>query len=132
MAKTTEKKLKDFTQREVLQAVIDGRLEAAAPSGQTVMQKLVEMVEKIDKRNAANKEKEKKQAKKVDNTVEKKIILDFLLTQDEGLTSKDIATAVNLTIAKTNAVLRQMTATDETVDRLDLGSGKSLNYRAKR
>lgn len=121
-----EKIAKGFTQREFLEAIIAGKFEAKAENGETVIEKATDMLKKIDARNKTNQEKVRKS--KVDNTVEKGQIMEYLQGFDESVRAKDIADGTGLTVQKVAAVLKQLVAEGD-VQRLDLGRNKALEYR---
>lgn len=120
------KKLKDFTQREFLEAIIAKQFDAKADTGQTIQQKATELLQKIDARNAANKTKQKRV--RVDNSTEKAQITAYLRNFDESVKAKEIAEATDLTVQKVAAVLKQLVAEGK-VERLDLGRNRALEYR---
>ena len=122
-----EMKPKDMTTREMLEAILNGKMDVKSSNGQTVMQKAQSMLDAIDKRNAANKEREKKPASKVDNTEAKAAILEFLETQEKSVVAKVIAEGTDMTVQKTSAVLRQLVE-DEMIKRIELSRSKPLEY----
>lgn len=124
---TKEIKAKDMTTREMLEAIINGKMDTKSSNGQTVTEKAQAMLDSIDKRNAANKEKDRPSKPKVDNTEAKAVILAFLAEQEKPLVAKAIADGVEMTVQKTSAVLRQLVA-DEAIERIEISRSKPLEY----
>ena len=129
-----EKKVKvGMTTREFILGFLEGKNPSEVLNGITYKQKGEELLASMDAKNAAKKEKAKNgepsKAYK-ENAPIREAIKSYLAEQTESVVAKDIAEAIGQTIQKTTAVIRQMVE-DKTVERLDLGRNKPLEYRYK-
>ena len=127
-----EKKI-GMTTRELINGFLSGKTKEDTLNGMTYRQKGEELLAAMDKRNAAKQEKASSKPSKTytENAPIREAITAFLSTQDESVVAKDVATAIDQTVNKTSAVIRQMVA-DGSVERLDFGRNKPLEYRLVR
>lgn len=131
MAKTT------MTTREFLVAVLDGKdLDNTIIGGMTLRDKGEALVEGIDKRNAAKREKAKADGKPskayAENASLRETIGNFLADCEDSVTVKTIAEGIGMEDKpqKVGAVVRQMVEIDKSVERIDKGRNKPLEYKA--
>ena len=129
-----EKKVKvGMTTREFIHGFLEGKNPSDVLNGMTYEQKANELLSAMDKRNADKKEKVKSGEPSktyVENAPLREKVMAYLSEQSESVVAKTIAEALDLTVPKTTAVIRQMVE-DGTVERLDLGRNKPLEYRIK-
>lgn len=127
-----EKKI-GMTTREFINGFLSGKTKEDTLNGMTYGQKAEELLAAIDKRNEAKKATASSKPSKTyaENAPIREAITAFLSTQDESVVAKEVATAINQTVNKTSAVIRQM-VTDGSVERLDFGRNKPLEYRLVR
>lgn len=132
MAKNT------MTTREFLVAVLDGKdLDNTVIGGMTLRDKGEALVEGIDSRNAAKREKAKVDGKPskayAENAPLRATVGDYLADCENSVTIKEIATAIGMEDKpqKVGAVVRQMVEIDGSVERIDLGRNKPLQYKLK-
>ena len=127
-----EKKV-GMTTREFINGFLSGKGKDDTLNGITYGQKAEELLAAMDKRNEAKKNTASSKPSKTyeENAPIRAAITAYLSTQDESVVAKDIATAIDKNVNKTSAVIRQMVA-DGSVERLDLGRNKPLEYRLVR
>lgn len=127
-----EKKI-GMTTREFINGFLSGKTKEDTLNGMTYGQKAEELLAAMDKRNAAKAATANSKPSKsyAENAPIREAITAFLSTQNESVVAKDVATAIDQTVNKTSAVIRQMVA-DGSVERLDLGRNKPLEYRLVR
>ena len=127
-----EKKI-GMTTREFINGFLSGKTNEDTLNGMTYGQKAEELLAAMDKRNEAKKATASSKPSKTytENAPIREAITAFLSTQDESVVAKDVATAIEQTVNKTSAVIRQMVA-DGSVERLDFGRNKPLEYRLVR
>jgi cell fate (sporulation/competence/biofilm development) regulator YmcA (YheA/YmcA/DUF963 family) len=132
MANVKEKKI-GMTTREFINGFLSGKSKEDTLNGMTYEQKAEELLAAMDKRNAAKKEATAGKPSKtaIENEPIKKAIEEYLENCDTSVLAKDIATAIEQSVNKTSAVVRQMVA-DGSVERIDLGRNKPLEYRLVR
>lgn len=122
-----------MTTREFLNGFLSGKTKEDTCNGMTYEQKAEELLAAMDKRNEAKKATTSSKPSKTyaENAPLRENIVAYLQGFEESVPAKAIAEAVELTPNKTSAVLRQMVA-DGTVERIDLGRNKPLEYRLVR
>lgn len=104
-----------MTTREFLNAIL-----TADVSDELKAQAQVE-IDRLDKRNAQRKSKPSKTA--LANAPVKEAIMGFAVVQEQVFTAKQVATALDITVQKASALLRQLadegklTAADAKVDK---------------
>jgi hypothetical protein len=127
-----EKKI-GMTTREFINGFLSGKGKDDTLNGMTYGQKAEELLMAMDKRNEAKKETAKDKPSKTyaENAPIRAAITAYLSTMDESVVAKTIAENIDQTVNKTSAVIRQMVA-DGSVERLDLGRNKPLEYRLVR
>lgn len=127
-----EKKI-GMTTREFINGFLSGKGKDDVLNGMTFGQKAEELLAAMDKRNEAKKATASTKPSKTytENAPIREAITAYLSTQDESVVAKDVATAIDQTVNKTSAVIRQMVA-DGSVERLDFGRNKPLEYRLVR
>lgn len=127
-----EKKI-GMTTREFINGFLSGKGKDDTLNGMTYGQKAEELLTAMDKRNEAKKATTSSKPSKTyeENAPIRAAITAYLSTQDESVVAKDVATAIDQSVSKTSAVIRQMVA-DGSVERLDLGRNKPLEYRLVR
>ena len=127
-----EKKI-GMTTREFINGFLSGKTKEDTLNGMTYGQKAEELLAAMDKRNEAKKATASTKPSKTyaENAPIREAITAYLSQQDESVVAKDIADAIGQTVNKTSAVVRQMVA-DGSVERLDLGRNKPLEYRLVR
>lgn len=127
-----EKKI-GMTTREFINGFLSGKTKEDTLNGMTYGQKAEELLAAMDKRNAAKQGKASSKPSKTytENAPIREAITAFLSTQDKSVVAKEVATAIDQTVNKTSAVIRQMVA-DGSVERLDFGRNKPLEYRLVR
>lgn len=124
---------KTMTLRDFLEAVLSGENLDYAINGVTLREKAQALIDDINKKNEARKNAEKKPSKSyIENEPTRKAIYDYLVAQNgESDIAKNIALAVGITTPKANAAIRQMVEIDHSVERIDKGRNKPLEYRVK-
>lgn len=129
---TKEKKI-GMTTREFINGFLSGKGVNDTCNGMTYGDKANELLSAMDKRNEAKKEKASDKPSKTyaENAPIREAITAFLTTKDGSVVAKDIATAIDQNVNKTSAVIRQMVSAG-TVERLDFGRNKPLEYRLVR
>lgn len=129
-----EKKIKvGMTTRDFINGFLSGKTKDDVLNGMTYEQKANELLSAMDKRNADKKEKVKSGEPSktyVENAPLREKVMAYLSEQSESVVAKTIAEALDLTVPKTTAVIRQMVE-DGTVERIDLGRNKPLEYKVK-
>ena len=127
-----EKKI-GMTTREFISGFLSGKTKEDTLNGMPYGQKADELLAAMEKRNEAKKATASSKPSKTytENAPIREAITAFLSTQDESVVAKDVATAIEQTVNKTSAVIRQMVA-DGSVERLDFGRNKPLEYRLVR
>lgn len=127
-----EKKI-GMTTREFINGFLSGKGKDDVLNGMTYGKKAEELLAAMDKRNEAKKATASSKPSKtyMENAPIREAITAFLSTQDESVVAKEVATAIDQTVNKTSAVIRQMVA-DGSVERLDFGRNKPLEYRLVR
>ena len=127
-----EKKI-GMTTREFLNGFLSGKSVSDTCNGMTFGDKANELLAAMDKRNAAKSATAKDKPSKTyaENAPIRDAITAYLSTMDESVVAKTIAENIDQTVNKTSAVIRQMVA-DGSVERLDLGRNKPLEYRLVR
>ena len=127
-----EKKI-GMTTREFINGFLSGKGVSDTCNGMTYGDKANELLAAMDKRNAAKSATAKDKPSKTyaENAPIRDAITAFLSTMDESVVAKIIADNIDQSVNKTSAVIRQMVA-DGSVERLDLGRNKPLEYRLVR
>lgn len=119
-----------MTTREFLNGFLSGKTKEDTYNGMTYEQKAEELLAAMDKRNEAKKATTSSKPSKAyaENAPLRENIVAYLQGFEESVPAKAIAEAVDLNPNKASSVLRQMVA-DGTVERIDLGRNKPLEYR---
>ena len=129
-----DKKIKvGMTTREFINGFLSGKSKDDVLNGMTYEQKANELLAAMDSRNANKKEKAKTGEPSktyTENAPLREAVASFLATKTESVVAKEIAEAIGQGIQKTTAVIRQMVE-DGTVERIDLGRNKPLEYKVK-
>lgn len=127
-----EKKI-GMTTREFINGFLSGKSVNDTCNGMTYGDKANELLTAMDKRNAAKTASAKDKPSKTyaENAPIREAITAFLSMQDESVVAKTVAEAIEQNVNKTSAVIRQMVA-DGSVERLDFGRNKPLEYRLVR
>lgn len=126
---------KTMTTREFLVAVLDGRdLDNTIIGGMTLRDKGETLLEGIDKRNASKRAKNEGKPTQtyLDNAPLRETIGNFLADCEDSVTVKTIAEGIGMgdKHQKVGAVVRQMVEIDKSVERIDKGRNKPLEYKA--
>ena len=126
-----EKKI-GMTTREFINGFLSGKSISDTCNGMTYEDKANELLLAMDKRNEAKKATVSGKPSKTytENAPIREAITAFLSTQNESVVAKTVAENIDQTVNKTSAVIRQMVA-DGSVERLDFGRNKPLEYRLK-
>ena len=126
-----EKKI-GMTTREFINGFLSGKSISDTCNGMTYEDKANELLLAMDKRNEAKKATASGKPSKTytENAPIREAITAFLSTQNESVVAKTVAENIDQTVNKTSAVIRQMVA-DGSVERLDFGRNKPLEYRLK-
>ena len=124
-----EKKI-GMTTREFINGFLSGKTKDDTYNGITYGQKAEELLTAMDNRNAAKAATAKSKPSKTyaENEPIREAVRAFLAEQTESVTGKVIANAIEQSVPKTTAVIRQMVESGS-VERLDLGRNKPLEYR---
>lgn len=129
-----DKKVKvGMTTREFINGFLSGKSKDDVLNGMTYEQKANELLAAMDSRNAVKKEKAKTGEPSktyIENAPLREAVASFLVTKTKSVVAKEISEAIGQGINKTNAVIRQMVE-DGTVERIDLGRNKPLEYKIK-
>lgn len=127
-----EKKI-GMTTREFINGFLSGKTKEDTLNGMTFGQKAEELLAAMNKRNEAKKATASAKPSKTyaENAPIREAITAYLSTMDESVVAKTIAENIGQTVNKTSAVVRQMVA-DGSVERLDFGRNKPLEYRLAR
>lgn len=124
-----EKKI-GMTTREFINGFLSGKGVNDTCNGMTYGDKANELLAAMDNRNAAKAASAKSKPSKTyeENAPLREAVRAFLAEQTESVTGKAIANAIEQSVPKTTAVVRQMVESG-VVERLDLGRNKPLEYR---
>lgn len=124
-----------MTTREFLEAIIAGKDNTTSINGLSIKEKAEQLITAMDKKNEKRKDNPKKPSKSYEeNAPIRAAIVDFFNERKENGDEaseivKNIASAIGYTVPKTNAAIRQMVEHDKTLERIDLGRNKPLQYR---
>lgn len=124
-----------MTTREFLEAIIAGKDNTTSINGLSIKEKAEQLITAMDKKNEKRKDSPKKPSKSYEeNAPIRAAIVDFFNERKENGDEaseivKNIASAIGCTVPKTNAAIRQMVEHDKTLERIDLGRNKPLQYR---
>ena len=128
-----------MTTRDFLEAVIAGKGNETAINGVTLRDKAEEMIAALDRKNEARKmatangERKPSKAYEENAPIREEIKAFFKERMESGNEEseivKNIASAIGYTVPKTNAAIRQMVEFDKSLERIDLGRNKPLEYR---
>ena len=117
--------------REFLEAFLDGKTKEFVIKEETLEEKAKAMLNAIQNRNAAKTANKKPSKAYEENAPIRKQVVDFLTGKEDSFRAKDIAEALGLETTKSNGVLRQMIERDNSIERIDNGRNKPLEYRLK-